>query len=54
MGRERRKVWEILVNKGDYSHNVGELNNGKDVLIPKYSYQSTEEKTIGKHVPCGQ
>ena len=49
--KERRKAWEKLVNKGDFSHKFDVLKSGKGTIIPKYrsGYGQTDVKHL---LPC--
>lgn len=42
--KERRKLWEQLVNKGDFANNYSVLEKGHGCVIPKYHIWSKEEK----------
>lgn len=34
--KERRKMWDVLVKKGDFNYNYGVLEKGNGILILKY------------------
>mgnify|MGYP000324335466 FL=1 len=48
--KERRKEWEMLVNKGDFAHNFTVLEKGHGQIIPKY--RKAEESEIKSLLPC--
>ncbi|KAH3690236.1 hypothetical protein DPMN_192404 [Dreissena polymorpha] len=48
--KERRNMWEVLVNKGDFNHNFAVLEKGHGQIIPKY--RKTEESEISSLLPC--
>ena len=48
--KERRKLWEVLVNKGDFHHNYEVIKKGSGMVIPKY--RKKEEPLIKGCVPC--
>ncbi|XP_052813784.1 uncharacterized protein LOC128240867 isoform X2 [Mya arenaria] len=48
--KERRKAWELLVNKGDFAHNFNVLEKGYGQIIPKY--RKSEESEISSLLPC--
>ncbi|KAJ8311586.1 hypothetical protein KUTeg_010941 [Tegillarca granosa] len=49
---ERRKQWEKLVNKGDFSHNMNVLKKGKGIVIPKYRTSKTFAISTEDYVSC--
>lgn len=48
--KERRKAWEMLVNKGDFAHNFTVLEKGCGQIIQKY--RKAEESEISSLLPC--
>lgn len=50
--KERRKLWEELVNKGDFSHNYNVIENGHGMIIPKYRLGGNKEAQLKNYVPC--
>ncbi|KAJ8311593.1 hypothetical protein KUTeg_010948 [Tegillarca granosa] len=49
---ERRKQWEKLVNKGDFSHNMNVLKKGKGIVIPKYRIRHKSAISTEDYVSC--
>lgn len=49
--KERRKMWDELVKKGDFAYNYDILTTGKGTLIPKYRARDAET-TIKNVLPC--
>lgn len=47
--KERRKMWEELVNKGDFAHNISVLEKGAGIMIPKKRSTKCEIKDL---IPC--
>jgi len=47
--KERRRQWQNLTNKGDYSHNYKVLEHDDGIVIPKYRKKEAE---IDNYVPC--
>jgi integrase len=47
--KERRRMWEKLVNKGDFSHNISVLQSGNGMVIPKKRSENCSVKDL---VPC--
>lgn len=47
--KERRKMWEELVNKGDFAHNISVLEKGTGIMIPKKRSENCEIKDL---IPC--
>ena len=41
--KERRKLWEELVNRGDFAHNYKVLEKGSGLVIPKYRTPGNEQ-----------
>ncbi|KAJ8305181.1 hypothetical protein KUTeg_017269 [Tegillarca granosa] len=50
--KERRKLWEELVNKGDFCHNYNVIENGHGMIIPKYRLGGNKEAQLKNYVPC--
>lgn len=49
--KERRKMWDILVKKGDFAHNYSILQKGHGILIPKYRSRKPAPNTKD-YLPC--
>lgn len=47
--KERRKMWEELVYRGDFAHNISVLEKGAGIIIPKKSSKCCEIKDL---IPC--
>lgn len=47
--KERRRMWEELVNKGDFAHNIEVIEKGKGMIIPK---RRAERNKCESLVPC--
>ncbi|KAK3104010.1 hypothetical protein FSP39_023652 [Pinctada imbricata] len=47
--KERRVMWQELISKGDYCHNMDILKKGSGTLIPK---TTCKDEDIHKLVPC--
>ena len=45
----RKKLWQSLMNKGDYAHNMEVLKSGDGFLIPK---RRTENMESSAFIPC--
>nr|XP_022296603.1 uncharacterized protein LOC111106281 isoform X2 [Crassostrea virginica] len=50
--KERRQLWEKLVNNGDFEHNYSVIEKGHGVIIPKYRKESSESVVLKDYVPC--
>jgi hypothetical protein len=48
--KERRKLWEALVNKGDFASNFMVLEKGHGCIVPKY--RQSKDSTVGSLLPC--
>ena len=48
--KERRLMWEELVNRGDFNHNYSVIEKGNGIVIPKYRKNDTTE--VKDYVPC--
>lgn len=47
----RRKAWEELVNRGDFSHNYHVIDKGYGMVIPKYRSKKGNEN-VRSLIPC--
>ena len=47
--KERRELWGILVNKGDFHHNYDVLEKSTGCLIPKYRQKQEAPISQGVH-----
>ncbi|XP_056014596.1 uncharacterized protein LOC125676308 isoform X1 [Ostrea edulis] len=50
--KQRRQLWEELVNKGNFNHNYSVIEKGKGAVIPKYQKSNTSSADIKDYVPC--
>lgn len=48
--KERRKMWDVLVKKGDFNHNYGVLEKGNGIFIPKY--RAKTDNDCKAYLPC--
>lgn len=49
--KQRRQLWEELVNKGDYQHNFAVIEKGHGIVIPKYR-KSSRSVEVKDYIPC--
>lgn len=50
--KERRRLWEEIVNKGNFHHNYSVIEKGKGIIIPKYRKDDKSKADVKDYVPC--